>query len=702
MVANTSIDTIQQFRSNADRVRKFANIEGYYTTDQGGQVETLPAFIKRQGDALRTRYPGDNFKGNFSTAAAYVQNDVVRSANGLAYLCIAPAAASAVQPENNGALWRVWQGVTFPDFLTDSASNLITYRAPLPGSVAQKVGDVLGEVLTPQRFGAKGDGATVNTAAFTALSAYVNALPLTARPVPIYFPYGVYLYAGGLAFERPVVLYSDQGAVLNYTGNAAAIKLGKDGITNFDVFLQGEYTVDGLRITGGAAAIHGIYINEYVIEPRIRNVTFEDFGNASSYDIYTQFENWDILIENCRKLVYSSTTATGAFIAIVGRKKDNTRYDGGNSRATIRDCWMTSYSNQQLGYFAYVNAVKCRIIGGGHQHSNGGILLGPLASGTLIDGVYAELSTAVPHYVQAYSVDAGNGNYHFPQNVTIRNGYINMHKEVIGGNGKLIKAADANVKLKGWTVEDITIANFAVNQILIEQNNVAGQTLNRYSNLKKLFVPAASDDGSSFLLRGGYSIAEEWYAGDSYDGLSLGTPARKDFTANTARLNMLATGAPNDSVISIAGFGDGFGYGIKSKLAATAAANAGWHFRTYDGTGTAVGGIYSSGSATNFLTSSDYRLKSAVVDLAGSGAFIDSLRPREWQWKTDGRRGVGFLAHELQATSPSSVAGVKDGVDSQGKPVYQSVEYGSAEVMGHIVAELQQLRKRVAVLEGKA
>ena len=124
--------------------------------------------------------------------------------------------------------------------------------------------------------------------------------------------------------------------------------------------------------------------------------------------------------------------------------------------------------------------------------------------------------------------------------------------------------------------------------------------------------------------------------------------------------------------------------------------------RMYSTTASAiVGSITFDGSSTAYNTSSDYRLKDNPQPLTNSGAFIDALQPKTWDWKTDGSRGVGFIAHEVQAVSPGSVVGEKDAVDADGKPAMQAMEYGSAEFIANIVAELQSLRKRVAELESK-
>jgi len=114
-----------------------------------------------------------------------------------------------------------------------------------------------------------------------------------------------------------------------------------------------------------------------------------------------------------------------------------------------------------------------------------------------------------------------------------------------------------------------------------------------------------------------------------------------------------------------------------------------------------VGNIVTSGTSTAYNTSSDYRLKDNPQPLTGSGAFIDALQPKTWNWKTDGTKGVGFIAHEVQAISPCTVFGEKDAVDEEGKPIMQAMEYGSAEFIANIIAELQSLRARVAQLEAK-
>jgi hypothetical protein len=125
-------------------------------------------------------------------------------------------------------------------------------------------------------------------------------------------------------------------------------------------------------------------------------------------------------------------------------------------------------------------------------------------------------------------------------------------------------------------------------------------------------------------------------------------------------------------------------------------------FVRFNFAGSRIGSISQSGTtAVAYNTTSDYRLKDNQAPLTGSGAFIDALQPKTWTWTADGSAGVGFIAHEVQAVSPNSVVGEKDAVDEEGKPVMQAMEYGSAEFIANIIAELQDLRKRVSALENK-
>jgi hypothetical protein len=112
---------------------------------------------------------------------------------------------------------------------------------------------------------------------------------------------------------------------------------------------------------------------------------------------------------------------------------------------------------------------------------------------------------------------------------------------------------------------------------------------------------------------------------------------------------------------------------------------------------TAQGEITANSTTTvTYGTSSDYRLKTVIGPVANAGQRIDALQPVEYTWNSNGERNRGFLAHQFQEVYAGSVSGTKDAVDAEGKPVYQSMQASTSEVIADLVAEIQDLRKRLA------
>jgi hypothetical protein len=114
--------------------------------------------------------------------------------------------------------------------------------------------------------------------------------------------------------------------------------------------------------------------------------------------------------------------------------------------------------------------------------------------------------------------------------------------------------------------------------------------------------------------------------------------------------------------------------------------------------GTAVGTISTSGSATAYNTSSDYRLKENVAPMQSALATVAALKPVTYTWKNDGSAGQGFIAHELQSVVPDCVTGEKDAVDSEGKPQYQGVD--TSFLVATLVAAIQELKAEIDLLKG--
>jgi len=126
-----------------------------------------------------------------------------------------------------------------------------------------------------------------------------------------------------------------------------------------------------------------------------------------------------------------------------------------------------------------------------------------------------------------------------------------------------------------------------------------------------------------------------------------------------------------------------------------------------------VGKIQTSGSATSFLTSSDYRLKEDIAPMTGALAKVALLKPVTYKWKVDGAAGQGFIAHELQEVVPDCVGGEKDAVttyinedgNEATRPAYQGID--TSFLVATLTAAIQEqqalitsLTARIAALEG--
>jgi hypothetical protein len=103
----------------------------------------------------------------------------------------------------------------------------------------------------------------------------------------------------------------------------------------------------------------------------------------------------------------------------------------------------------------------------------------------------------------------------------------------------------------------------------------------------------------------------------------------------------------------------------------------GYHeFIMFQNQGNTIGQITApNGSSISYNTTSDYRLKKDLKAFNGL-ELINRLKTYDFAWKTDDSRMYGFMAHELQDVLPYLVSGQKDAVDSKGKIIPQTLDYG--------------------------
>ena len=118
----------------------------------------------------------------------------------------------------------------------------------------------------------------------------------------------------------------------------------------------------------------------------------------------------------------------------------------------------------------------------------------------------------------------------------------------------------------------------------------------------------------------------------------------------------------------------------------------------YNG-GSSVGEIRTSTTATQFLTSSDYRLKENVTSITDGIVRVKQLKPYRFNFIKDSSTTLdGFLAHETQTVVPESVSGTKDEKESDGVTVKpQGID--QAKLVPLLTAALQEAITKIESLE---
>ena len=126
-----------------------------------------------------------------------------------------------------------------------------------------------------------------------------------------------------------------------------------------------------------------------------------------------------------------------------------------------------------------------------------------------------------------------------------------------------------------------------------------------------------------------------------------------------------------------------------ANVTSSAGAGSCWVFTSVR-LGTNVGGIQNTSTATQFITSSDYRLKNTIAPMTGALAKVALLKPVTYKWNVDGSDGQGFIAHELAEVEAGCVTGEKDAVDAEGNPQYQGID--TSFLVATLTAAIQELK----------
>jgi hypothetical protein len=260
-------------------------------------------------------------------------------------------------------------------------------------------------------------------------------------------------------------------------------------------------------------------------------------------------------------------------------------------------------------------------------------------------------------------------------------------------------------------------------------------------NSENLYIYTSS--GAGFNAGGtGFVGRIETYGNNALEIGSQQTVAIVFGTGNTERARFNASdgklklGDANDAAHTFTSsnilqteFGCAFGH--NHVVWATGAHTSAYNVQVFRNGNGIVGHIQTSGSATSYQTSSDYRLKENVVDITDGITRVKQLSPRRFNFIADPDTTVdGFIAHEAQTVVPEAVSGTKDGMmdeeyevtpiefDDDGRiindavmgtrsvPDIQGIDQAKlvpllTAALQEAIAKIETLETKVAALEGE-
>jgi hypothetical protein len=182
-----------------------------------------------------------------------------------------------------------------------------------------------------------------------------------------------------------------------------------------------------------------------------------------------------------------------------------------------------------------------------------------------------------------------------------------------------------------------------------------------------------------------YSGVHSWLTAPSGTAGTTATFTQAMTLTNNGSLCVGAAATVNSSILT---FQNGAA-GANNATSVTGITGTSYHLIFSSPNGN-VGTISTDGSLTSYTVTSDRRLKENIIPLTTGLSTVLALKPSQYNYIADPTTQIqGFIADELQPIVSHAVTGQPNAVDSEGNPVYQSVD--SSFLIPHLVAAIQEL-----------
>ncbi len=266
-------------------------------------------------------------------------------------------------------------------------------------------------------------------------------------------------------------------------------------------------------------------------------------------------------------------------------------------------------------------------------------------------------------------------------------GYIEFKTDNAGTQGTVLTLnGDSSATFAGT----VTIANTSGGPIYLEDTDATDTfditSISNGGGNFSLDTRRTSDNG---FVSTDYQIVKDASGANYHRWLTQGSERmRIDASGNLLIGTTSTLGGATDDFVTVANVNAGRG-GIRIGNTGGSSNTSCMRFHNSNGV---VGGIRTSGSATAYDTSSDYRLKEDLKDFDGLDK-VSKIPVYDFKWKVDNSRSYGVLAHELQEVVPIAVNGEKDAEEMQG------VDY--SKIVPLLIKSIQELKAEVESLKNK-